>query len=230
MSATCRVRNLSRLTNFKSVQGLLAARCAKDIVKLMNTPKGQHTVPRLHLQHFAGSEPAGQVWTYDAVESRSGQPSRKKHRYKRTSILRSATMAAWTRGLRNFCPPSIHDSRRFMSSFCGASFRASLRRGLTSLSSSLSCMSAPPPCGGWQRRSRPWRANPQLCLCQQSWGLRGAHAPHRGGKGEPLDPAIKEEIRREMLRPSGKFVMEVSQEFTLMALSSSDKLTPTSTK
>ena len=33
----------------------------------MNNPKGQHTVPRLHLQHFAGPKPAGQVWTYDAV-------------------------------------------------------------------------------------------------------------------------------------------------------------------
>ena len=31
------------------------------------TPKGQHFIPRLHLQHFAGQSPKGQVWTYDAV-------------------------------------------------------------------------------------------------------------------------------------------------------------------
>ncbi len=36
----------------------------------MNTPKGHHTVSRLHLQHFAGSKPAGQIWTYDAVTGR----------------------------------------------------------------------------------------------------------------------------------------------------------------
>ncbi len=28
-------------------------------------PKAQHIVPRLHLQHFSGPEPKGQVWTYD---------------------------------------------------------------------------------------------------------------------------------------------------------------------
>ncbi len=33
-------------------------------------PKGQHFIPRLHLQHFAGDNPKGQVWTYDAT---SGQ-------------------------------------------------------------------------------------------------------------------------------------------------------------
>lgn len=27
-------------------------------------PKGQHVIPRLHLQHFAGPQPPGQVWTY----------------------------------------------------------------------------------------------------------------------------------------------------------------------
>lgn len=29
-------------------------------------PKGHHFIPRLHLQHFAGPDPQGQVWTYDA--------------------------------------------------------------------------------------------------------------------------------------------------------------------
>ena len=32
----------------------------------MTTPKRHHFIPRLHLQHFAGPEPKGQVWTYDA--------------------------------------------------------------------------------------------------------------------------------------------------------------------
>jgi hypothetical protein len=30
-----------------------------------NIPKSQHLVPRLHLQHFAGPDPKGHVWTYD---------------------------------------------------------------------------------------------------------------------------------------------------------------------
>lgn len=31
----------------------------------MSTPKGQHTIPRLRLQHFAGAE--GRVFTYDKI-------------------------------------------------------------------------------------------------------------------------------------------------------------------
>jgi Protein of unknown function (DUF4238) len=40
------------------------------------TPKGQHTVPRLHLKHFAGDRPKGHVWTYDKNDgsTRSGRP------------------------------------------------------------------------------------------------------------------------------------------------------------
>ena len=29
------------------------------------TPKAQHSVPRLHLQHFIGHDPRGQVWTFN---------------------------------------------------------------------------------------------------------------------------------------------------------------------
>lgn len=32
----------------------------------LKPPKRQHFVPRLHLQHFAGGDPKGHVWTYDA--------------------------------------------------------------------------------------------------------------------------------------------------------------------
>jgi hypothetical protein len=35
------------------------------------TPKSQHFIPRLHLQHFAGPSPKGQVWTYDAVAAKT---------------------------------------------------------------------------------------------------------------------------------------------------------------
>lgn len=45
-------------------------------------------------------------------------------------------------------------------------------------------------------------------------------------RGEPIDAAIKEEIRQEMLNPSGNYVMEISQEATFMALSATDNLTP----
>ena len=33
--------------------------------------KAQHTVPNLHLRNFAGTQPAGQVWTYDCVNGKS---------------------------------------------------------------------------------------------------------------------------------------------------------------
>jgi hypothetical protein len=36
----------------------------------VTTPKRQHFIPRLHLQHFVGQEPKGQVWSY---ESQTGQ-------------------------------------------------------------------------------------------------------------------------------------------------------------
>lgn len=31
----------------------------------MNEPKRHHFIPRLHLQHFAGADPKGHVWTYE---------------------------------------------------------------------------------------------------------------------------------------------------------------------
>src|SRR5580700_6297868 len=34
-------------------------------------PKSQHVIPRLHLQHFAGSQPNGQVWTYDSTTGKA---------------------------------------------------------------------------------------------------------------------------------------------------------------
>lgn len=33
----------------------------------MQTTKRQHFIPRLHLQHFVGMEPNGQVWTYESL-------------------------------------------------------------------------------------------------------------------------------------------------------------------
>jgi hypothetical protein len=40
------------------------------------TPKAQHSIPRLHLKHFAGQQPKGQVWTYDKAtgKARSAVP------------------------------------------------------------------------------------------------------------------------------------------------------------
>jgi Protein of unknown function (DUF4238) len=37
----------------------------------MAAPKQQHIIPAVHLRHFAGSDPAGHVWTYDALSGRS---------------------------------------------------------------------------------------------------------------------------------------------------------------
>jgi hypothetical protein len=39
-------------------------------------PKRQHFIPILHLKHFVGADPKGQVWTYDAEsgEVRSATP------------------------------------------------------------------------------------------------------------------------------------------------------------
>jgi hypothetical protein len=42
----------------------------------LSTPKRQHFIPILHLKHFVGAAPKGQVWTYDAEsgEVRSATP------------------------------------------------------------------------------------------------------------------------------------------------------------
>jgi hypothetical protein len=36
----------------------------------VSKPKGHHFYPRLCLQHFAGTEPGGEVWTYDAISGK----------------------------------------------------------------------------------------------------------------------------------------------------------------
>ena len=42
-----------------------ASACLSDTSNPIPKPKSHHIVPRLHLQHFAGDKPKGQVWTYD---------------------------------------------------------------------------------------------------------------------------------------------------------------------
>jgi hypothetical protein len=206
---------------------LLAARCAKDIVKLMNTPKGQHTVPRLHLQHFAGSEPAGQVWTYDAVESKEWsaipeETSVQTHFYSAErddgsmdtrleeflSTVESKAAPIYEQLLKGDIPGESQARFDF------AQFVALMHVRTTAMRR----MAAKIRGRGAQIHSYAYASNPEA--------FEALTRRIEEEKGEPLDPAIKEEIKREMLRPSGKFVMEVSQESTLMALSSSDKLTP----
>jgi hypothetical protein len=189
--------------------------------------KSQHTVPRLHLQHFAGEVPAGQVWTYDAVAGRNWsaipeQTAVQTHFYSAerddgtmdTSVEGfladvESRAAPVYEGLLKSVIPGETQGRVDFSQFLGLMYTrtTAMRR-----------MAAQVRGRGAQIHQYAYASNPEA--------FEALTRRVEAEKGAPIDPVIKEQIRQEMLKPSGNYVMEVSQESTFMALTASDRLTP----
>jgi Protein of unknown function (DUF4238) len=188
--------------------------------------KSQHTIPRLHLQHFAGSQPAGQVWTYDALTGKrwSAIPEEtcvQTHFY-------SAEGKDGTRDTRLEDFLSQVESR-------AAPIDQSLLKGLLPRNSQtrvdfaqflalMHCrttamrrMAGDIQGRGIQILNYAYASNPEAfeSLTQRV----------EAEKGAKVDPTIKERIRQVMLKPQG-YELKVSKESTFIALAASEKLTP----
>jgi hypothetical protein len=188
--------------------------------------KGQHTIPRLHLQHFAGRQPAGQVWTYDAVEAEQWSAIPKEtcvqtHFY---SVERDdGTMDTRVEDFLakvESCAAPVYEGllKGILPSDPQAGFDfAQFLALIFTRTTAMRRMAAKVHGHGAQILSYAYATNPKA--------FEGLMRRVESDKGEPIDPAIKEQLKRKMLNPSG-FVMEVSKESTLSVLGASDKLTP----
>lgn len=188
--------------------------------------KGHHTIPRLHLQHFAGRQPPGQVWTYDAVAAKqwSAIPEEtcvQTHFYsaERNDGTMDTRVEDFLAGVESRAAPvyegllkGIFPSKP-QARFDFAQFLALMYTRTTAMRRMFAKMHG----HGAQILSYAYATNPKA--------FGGLIRRVEAEKGEQIDPAIKEDVKQRMLNPSG-FVMEVSKESTLTALGASDKLTP----
>jgi len=190
-------------------------------------PKGHHTIPRLHLQHFVGLEPHGQVWTYDKTTGREWsaipeETSVQTHFY-------SAEQADGTMDTRieeflgrvesNAAPvyeqllahrvPNVSQERVYFAEFLAFMYtRTTAMRRMAAHAFGRTA----------QIHHYAYASNPKA--------FEALTRRVEAEKGELMDPVIKEQIRQEMLNPSGAYVMQLPQVSTFMVLAASDKLAP----
>ena len=190
-------------------------------------PKSHHTVPRLHLQHFAGEEPAGQVWTYDAETGRSWstipeETATQTHFYsaERADGSMDPTVEVFLsevegraapvyEGLLRGTIPGESPPRMDFAQFLALMYtRTTAMRRIAA-----------------EVRGRGAQIH-QFAYASDPKAFEALTRRAEAEKGAPIDPAVKELIRREMLHPSGNYTIEVSKESTFMAMGAADRLTP----
>ncbi len=188
-------------------------------------PKKQHTVPRLHLQYFAGQNPAGQVWTYDAVGARqwSAIPTEtcvQTHFYsaERDDGTKDARLEEFLAKVEGGAAPVYEGLLRGrlpqnpQSRLDFAQFLALMHTRTTAMRR----MAGEIRGRGAQILSYAYASN--------SKAFEGLMHRIEAEKGEKVDLGLKKKVRQAMLDPSG-YRMEISKESTFMALSASDELT-----
>lgn len=190
-------------------------------------PKGHHVIPRLHLQHFAGPDPAGQVWTYDKLAGKcwSAIPEEtavQTHFYsaERDDGTMDTRLEDFLAGIESKAAP-VYEGLLQGRIPGGTQERVDFAQFLALMytrTTAMRRMAAQIRGRGAQIHSYAYASNPET--------FETLTRRLEAEKGEALDPAIKEKVRQEMLNPSGAYVMEVAQESTFMALAASDKLTP----
>ena len=190
-------------------------------------PKSHHTVPRLHLQHFAGQEPAGQVWAYDAVTGRTWsaipeETAVQTHFYsaERDDGTMDPTIEVFLSEVEGRAAPVYENLLK--GTIPGESQARMDFSQFTALmytrTTAMRRMAAQIRGRGAQIHQYAYASNPEA--------FEALTRRVEAEKGGPIDPAIKEHIRQEMLNPSGNYTIEVSKESTFMALAASDRLTP----
>jgi hypothetical protein len=189
--------------------------------------KSQHTVPRLHLQHFAGASPAGQVWTYDSQSGRNwskipGETGTETHFY-------SLQREDGTQDTR------IEDMLSEIETRAAPVYEDLLRGGIPQLNTRARINFAEFIAMLYARTSTMRRIHAQV----HSHGIQArslAYAQNQEAfdklikdlekeRGESITPELKEEVRQSMLDPSG-YEIEIPKRITLGALGVADKLSP----
>jgi hypothetical protein len=189
--------------------------------------KSQHTVPRLHLQHFAGASPAGQVWTYDSQSGRNWskipeETGTETHFY-------SLQREDGTQDTR------IEDMLSEIETRAAPVYQALLRGEIPQPKTQARINFAEFLAMQCARTSAMRRIHAQI----HSHGIQAqsfAYAQNQEAfnqiiqdvekeRGESIPPELKAEVRQSMLDPSG-YEIEIPKRITLGALGLADKLSP----
>ena len=206
----------------------------QDLVLITNetglvtmTTKSQHTVPRLHLQHFTGGNPKGQIWTYDVTTNRRWsqaplETGTQTHFYSvqrqdGTQDTRIEEMlsgfesraAPVYEGLLNGDIPKLNTQERIhFAEFMGIVYaRTSAMRKINAEIQSRAL----------QAKSFAYANNKPM--------FERMIAALETQRGETIDPVLKEEVRQGMLDPS-KYEIEIPKHMTLEAISLADQVSP----
>jgi hypothetical protein len=189
-------------------------------------PKSQHTIPRLHLQHFAGPDPVGQVWTYDAVDARQWstipeETGVQTHFYsaERDDGTMDTRLEELLAQVESRAAPIYDDllKGRFPQNPQARLYFAQFLALMHTRTTAMRRMAGEVRGRGAQIHSYAYASNPEA--------FEALTRRVEAEKGEKMDPVLKEKVRQAMLNPSG-YTMEVSKESTFIALGASDKLTP----
>ncbi len=190
--------------------------------------KRQHYIPILHLKHFAGPAPEGQVWTYDALsgEAWSAIPDNtavQSHFYSverddgtmdtriedHLSTFESNAAPVYEALLRCQIPPAGSQARVDFASFLALMYvrTPAMRR----MSGELYGRDLQIRAYAYGRDKRAFDA-----LVDQA---------EKDGFLEPLTEEQRERLRQDLADPSG-YAMEVPKERTLTVLGAADNLAP----
>ncbi len=189
--------------------------------------KSQHTVPRLHLGHFVGNNPAGQVWTYDAKTGLNWsqvplETGTQTHFYSvakddgtqdtgiedMLSGFESRAASIYKALLDGNIPKLNTQERIHFAEFMAILFvRTSAMRKLNAEMQSRAIQTMMFAYG------RNERAFERL--------IAGVEAQ----RGEKIDPVLKEQLRQGMIDPSG-YEIEIPKHMTLKAIGAADDIAP----
>jgi hypothetical protein len=189
--------------------------------------KAQHIVPSLHLRNFAGTQPAGHVWTYDCVGGRSWSQIPEEtgtvtHFYsvqkedgtqdtrieEMLSAIESRASSVYDRLLRGGIPKKDTQPRVYFAEFLAMMYvrTSGMRR-----------MNAEIHSRGLQTLSFAYAQNDALF----NRLIKGVEKD----RGEVITPKTREEVRAMMRNPS-MYEVEIPKHMTLSTLGVADTIAP----
>jgi len=189
-------------------------------------PKRQHFIPILHLKHFVGREPEGQVWTYDAEtgDAWSATPENtavQAHFYsaERADGTMDTTIEETFAKIEGAAAPvyeQLLSGEIPKDSQARVDFAVFVAL-MYARTPAMRRMAAEMYGRGLQIMTYAYAENDRV--------FESLMKRFEKDRDSPITDAMKERLRQDMLDPSG-YIMEVSKESTFSALGVADKLTP----
>jgi hypothetical protein len=192
---------------------------------LTKIPKGQHFIPRLHLQHFAGLRPKGQVWTFDknTSKARSAIPketAQQRHFYSAENEDGSynVDVEAYLSQVESIAAP-IYE-RLLKGHIPNGQARADFAQFLALMYLRTPAM----------RRDYAALMGRMIHTQNYAWGVHdeafdSLMRKMEREKGEQYQTDERERFRQALIDPS-MHILQIRKEHTLKVLESADKLAP----